>query len=53
MPRSRKPSQTANDEIDLMDGSDPTGQNFHHISPYDVGLTPSSAPLPSDGPVST
>ena len=37
--RSRKTSQTAHDEVDLMDGTDPWGQQWHHQSPYDVGLT--------------
>lgn len=37
--RSRKTSQTAHDEVDLMDVTDPWGQQWHHQSPYDVGLT--------------
>ena len=37
--RSRKTSQTAHDEVDLMDGTDPWGQQWHHQSPYDVGIT--------------
>ncbi|KAF9270012.1 hypothetical protein L218DRAFT_1071508 [Marasmius fiardii PR-910] len=43
-PRSRKTSQTAHDGVDLLDVSDPWGQNWHHESPYDVGL--------GNGPVS-
>ncbi|KAF9040407.1 hypothetical protein BDZ89DRAFT_346113 [Hymenopellis radicata] len=38
-PRSRKTSQTAHDGVDLLDVSDPWGTNWHHQSPYDVGLT--------------
>ncbi|KAL0578511.1 hypothetical protein V5O48_003504 [Marasmius crinis-equi] len=37
-PRSRKTSQTAHDGVDLLDVPDPWGQNWHHQSPYDVGL---------------
>lgn len=37
--RSRKVSQTAHDNVDMLDASDPWGQNWHHHSPYDVGLT--------------
>lgn len=37
-PRSRKTSQTAHDGVDLMDVTDPWGTNYHHTSPYDVGL---------------
>ncbi|KAK1228683.1 hypothetical protein PQX77_008336 [Marasmius sp. AFHP31] len=44
-PRSRKTSQTAHDGVDLLDVSDPWGQNWHHQSPYDVGI--------GHGPVST
>ncbi|ESK98094.1 hypothetical protein Moror_420 [Moniliophthora roreri MCA 2997] len=43
-PRSRKTSQTAHDGVDLLDVSDPWGTNWHHHSPYDVGL--------GNGPVS-
>lgn len=43
-PRSRKTSQTAHDTVDLLDVSDPWGTNWHHGSPYDVGL--------ENGPVS-
>ncbi|KAJ6503290.1 hypothetical protein C8R47DRAFT_1007333 [Mycena vitilis] len=37
VPRSRKTSQTAHDNVDLLDGSDPWGTAWHHESPYDVG----------------
>jgi len=43
-PRSRKTSQTAHDNVDLLDVTDPWGTNWHHQSPYDIGL--------SNGPVS-
>ncbi|KAH6916921.1 hypothetical protein BKA70DRAFT_1417705 [Coprinopsis sp. MPI-PUGE-AT-0042] len=36
-PRSRKTSQTAPDNVDLLDVTDPWGTNWHHESPYDVG----------------
>ncbi len=38
-PRSRKTSQTTPDAIDLLDLSDPWGQNWHHQSPYEFGQT--------------
>ncbi|KAJ7751246.1 hypothetical protein DFH07DRAFT_745568 [Mycena maculata] len=54
LPRSRKPSQTAHDNVDLLDGSDPWGTPWHHESPYDVGLSsspnPHQNPQPSPGP---
>ncbi|KZT05832.1 uncharacterized protein LAESUDRAFT_714546 [Laetiporus sulphureus 93-53] len=34
--RTRKLSQT--DNVDMLDVTDPWGQNWHHESPYDVGL---------------
>ena len=40
--RSRNTSQTAHDNVDLLDVSDPWGQAWHHQSPYDVGLTRTS-----------
>ncbi|KAF7311081.1 Apolipoprotein n-acyltransferase [Mycena chlorophos] len=46
MPRSRKTSQTAHDNVDLMDGSDPWGTAWHHESPYDVGK--SNSPVSVD-----
>ncbi|KAJ6621111.1 hypothetical protein B0H10DRAFT_2215379 [Mycena sp. CBHHK59/15] len=42
LPRSRKTSQTAHDDVDLLDGSDPWGTAWHHESPYDVGLSSNS-----------
>ena len=37
--RTRKLSNTAHDNVDLLDGSDPYGTNWHHESPYDgLGL---------------
>lgn len=33
--RTRKISQT--DNVDMWDATDPTGQNWHHESPYDIG----------------
>ncbi len=42
--RSRKTSQTAHDNVDMLDVSDPWGTNWHHQSPYDIGL--------GNGPVS-
>ncbi|GLB35958.1 hypothetical protein LshimejAT787_0302460 [Lyophyllum shimeji] len=38
-PRSRKTSQTAPDNVDLLDVTDPWGTNWHHQSPYDIGLS--------------
>lgn len=35
--RSRKTSQTAHDNVDLLDATDPWGQPWHHQSPYDLG----------------
>jgi hypothetical protein len=37
-PRFRKTSQTAHDNVDLMDPTDPWGTHWHHKSPYDIGL---------------
>lgn len=37
--RSRKTSQTAHDTVDLLDVTDPWGTNWHHQSPYDIGLS--------------
>ncbi|KAF7307135.1 Apolipoprotein n-acyltransferase [Mycena indigotica] len=48
MPRSRKTSQTAHDNVDLMDGSDPWGTAWHHESPYDVGKSNTSSPVSFD-----
>ncbi|KAF6766598.1 hypothetical protein DFP72DRAFT_1057747 [Ephemerocybe angulata] len=41
-PRSRKTSQTAPDNVDLLDVTDPWGTNWHHESPYDIG-TPATS----------
>ncbi|KAG5654720.1 hypothetical protein H0H81_007476 [Sphagnurus paluster] len=38
-PRSRKTSTTAHDTVDLLDVTDPWGTNWHHHSPYDIGLS--------------
>lgn len=45
-PRSRKTSQTAHDNVDLLDVTDPWGTNWHHQSPYDIGL--SNGPITID-----
>ncbi|KAG6867917.1 hypothetical protein C0993_009547 [Termitomyces sp. T159_Od127] len=37
-PRTRKLSETAHDVVDLLDVTDPWGTNWHHHSPYDIGL---------------
>ncbi|KAJ6575363.1 hypothetical protein B0H19DRAFT_1254924 [Mycena capillaripes] len=58
VPRSRKTSQTAHDNVDLLDVTDPWGTPWHHESPYDVGLssspaleeTPHTAPQNSHNP---
>ncbi|KAJ3825634.1 hypothetical protein F5880DRAFT_1454107, partial [Lentinula raphanica] len=50
-PRSRKTSQTAHDDVDLLDVSDPWGTNWHHESPYDIGL--GSGPIAADVDVSS
>lgn len=44
-PRSRKTSQ---DNVDLMDVSDPWGTHWHHQSPYDAGS--SVSPVSADSP---
>ncbi|OCH94739.1 hypothetical protein OBBRIDRAFT_884524 [Obba rivulosa] len=36
--RTRKTSQNGNDNVDMLDVTDPWGSNFHHRSPYDVGV---------------
>ncbi|TEB38927.1 hypothetical protein FA13DRAFT_1770016 [Coprinellus micaceus] len=46
-PRSRKTSQTAPDNVDLMDVTDPWGSTWHHDSPYDI-LAPVSTKLELD-----
>lgn len=35
--RTRKVSQTAHDDVDMLDVTDPWGANWHHQSPYDLG----------------
>ncbi|KAI0348340.1 hypothetical protein BDW22DRAFT_1424524 [Trametopsis cervina] len=35
--RTRKLSNTAHDNVDMMDVTDPWGTNWHHQSPYDLG----------------
>lgn len=44
-PRSRKTSQ---DNVDLMDLSDPWGTHWHHESPYDAGTN--NSPISVDSP---
>jgi len=44
--RSRKSSQTAHDNVDLLDVTDPWGTNWHHHSPYDIGL--GNGPISAD-----
>ncbi|OSC99444.1 hypothetical protein PYCCODRAFT_1372969 [Trametes coccinea BRFM310] len=46
-PRSRKVSQTAHDNVDMMDGTDPWGTNWHHQSPYDIQSNDRRAEPPS------
>jgi hypothetical protein len=49
--RTRKISNTAPDNVDLLDASDPYGTNWHHESPYDgLGLNGDRAPVSSDAP---
>lgn len=45
--RTRKLSNTAHDNVDLLDGSDPYGTNWHHESPYD-GLGLGNNPVSPD-----
>lgn len=49
--RPRKNSQT--DNVDMLDVSDPWGQNWHHRSPYDLGYSNNSAPATPDSEVNT
>ncbi|KZS95893.1 hypothetical protein SISNIDRAFT_329179 [Sistotremastrum niveocremeum HHB9708] len=44
-PRKRKISAT-NPNVHLLDGSDPWGTNWHHDSPYDIGLERTPEPTP-------
>jgi hypothetical protein len=41
--RSRKNSQNAPDNVDLLDVTDPTGKNWHHTSPYDLNISNGSS----------
>ncbi|KAG6911591.1 hypothetical protein DXG01_011894 [Tephrocybe rancida] len=45
-PRARKTSETAHDVVDLWDVTDPWGTNWHHPSPYDIGLV--NGPISAD-----
>ncbi|KNZ74139.1 hypothetical protein J132_07786 [Termitomyces sp. J132] len=45
-PRTRKLSETAHDVVDLLDVTDPWGTNWHHHSPYDIGLV--NGPISAD-----
>jgi hypothetical protein len=42
--RTRKLSNTAHDNVDMMDVSDPWGTNWHHQSPYDLGAVSDRGP---------
>ncbi|KAI0095027.1 hypothetical protein BDY19DRAFT_915950 [Irpex rosettiformis] len=42
--RTRKLSNTAHDNVDMMDVTDPWGTNWHHQSPYDLGSSDASEP---------
>lgn len=46
--RSRKTSQSTPDNVDLMDVTDPWGTNWHHTSPYDIGMPGGSASVDHD-----
>ena len=47
--RTRKISNAAPDNVDLLDASDPYGTNWHHESPYDgLGLTGDRNPASTD-----
>ncbi|KAA1468058.1 hypothetical protein DENSPDRAFT_847963 [Dentipellis sp. KUC8613] len=48
--RTRKLSNTAHDAVDLLDVSDPWGSNWHHQSPYDVGINADRAATSPDEP---
>ncbi|KAI0046596.1 hypothetical protein FA95DRAFT_1573024 [Auriscalpium vulgare] len=50
--RSRKPSAVSpQDNVDLLDVSDPWGTNWHHTSPYDgMGLTGERSPVTAVSP---
>ena len=42
--RTRKVSQTAQDNVDMLDHTDPWGTNWHHQSPYDLGKNKDRSP---------
>lgn len=42
--RTRKLSNTAHDNVDMMDVTDPWGTNWHHQSPYDLGAAGERSP---------
>lgn len=46
--RSRKTSQSTPDNVDLMDVTDPWGTNWHHTSPYDIGMPAGPASVDHD-----
>ncbi|KAI0308299.1 hypothetical protein B0F90DRAFT_1681739, partial [Multifurca ochricompacta] len=49
--RTRKISNTAHDNVDLLDASDPHGTNWHHQSPYDgLGLSSDRSAVSPDVP---
>ncbi|KAI0830557.1 hypothetical protein BC628DRAFT_1312760 [Trametes gibbosa] len=45
-PRSRKVSTNTHDGVDMLDGTDPWGTNWHHESPYDIPSDDRKADLP-------
>ncbi|CAL1695181.1 unnamed protein product [Somion occarium] len=50
--RTRKVSQTAHDDVDMLDVTDPWGANWHHQSPYDLGTGhPQASPESETPPV--
>ncbi|KIP12547.1 hypothetical protein PHLGIDRAFT_124072 [Phlebiopsis gigantea 11061_1 CR5-6] len=51
--RTRKISQTAHDNVDMLDHTDPWGTNWHHQSPYDVGKNSNSSEPPESPTAST
>ncbi|KAH8102574.1 hypothetical protein BXZ70DRAFT_1006485 [Cristinia sonorae] len=51
--RTRKVSLTAHDNVDMLDGTDPWGTNWHHQSPYDLGSDRVSPETTSESPVTS
>ncbi|KAK7694980.1 hypothetical protein QCA50_002168 [Cerrena zonata] len=49
--RTRKTSQTAHDDVDMMDVTDPWGTNWHHESPYDVGSNQDKVAAANEAPM--